>query len=46
MEADKMGRGKKSSFCSDLSDLKTYFNSWKYVLKPLADQEYAFCLPF
>lgn len=35
MEADKMDRDKKSSFCSDLSGLKTYFNACKYVLKPL-----------
>lgn len=46
MEADKMGRGKKSSFCSDLSDLKTNFNSCKYVLKPLTNQGYAFYLSF
>lgn len=46
MEADKMGRGKKSSFCSDLSDLKTYFNSCKYVFKPLTNQKYASDLPF
>lgn len=46
MEEDKMGRDKKSSFCSDLSDLKTYFNSCKCGFKPLTNQEYAFYLPF
>lgn len=46
MEADKMGKDKKSSFCSDLSGLETYFNSCKYLLKPLTKQRYTSYLPF
>jgi len=46
MEADKIGRDKKSSYCSDLSGLKVYFSSCKYVLQLLTKQRCIFYLPF